>query len=45
MSQANTSANRKLQDYFGHRVFAKGKLYKSGGVLLFMLNDTDRSMK
>jgi hypothetical protein len=45
MSQGNSSANDKLKDYFGLRVFAKGKLYKRGGVLLFMLNDIGKSVK
>jgi len=45
MNQANTSANSTLLPYLGLRIFATGKVYKRGGVLLFLLIDIGKSVK
>ena len=45
MNQANTSANSTLLPYLGLRIFATGRVYKRGGVQLFLLNDIGKSVK
>ena len=45
MNQPNTSAISTLQPYFGLRIFALGKVYKRGGIQLFMLSDIGKSVK
>ena len=45
MKQANTSANETLLPYLGLRIFATGRVYKKGGIQLFVLNDIGKSVK
>lgn len=44
-SQANISANDRLKQFFGQRIFAKGIVYRRGGVSLFIMNDVGKSVK
>lgn len=44
-SQANTSANDRLKQFFGQKIFAKGIVYRRGGVSLFIMNDVGKSVK
>lgn len=44
-SQANTTANEKLKQFFGQRIFAKGVIYRRGSVSLFIMNDIGKSVK
>ncbi len=44
-SQGNTSANDRLKQFFGLKIFAKGVVYKRGGVSLFIMTDVGKSVK
>jgi len=45
MNQQGASAVQTLAPYFGLKIFAVGRVYKKGGVQLFMLNDIGKSVK
>jgi hypothetical protein len=45
MKQANTGANETLLPYLGLRIFATGRVYKRGGIQLFVLSDIGKSVK
>jgi len=42
---ANENANAKLKDYLGLRVYAKGLVYRRGGIQLIMMSDIGKSIK
>lgn len=45
MNLQGTSAVETLTPYFGIKIFAVGRVYKKGGVQLFMLSDIGKSVK
>jgi len=45
MGQQGASALETLTPYFGLKIFATGKVYKKGGIMLFMLSDIGKSVK
>ncbi len=45
MQQRDVSAAGTLVPYFGLKIFAVGRVYKKGGVQLFMLSDIGKSVK
>ena len=45
MAQAGTSAAETLRPYFGYRVFAQGRIFRKGGLQLFLLSDIGKSVK
>ena len=45
MNLQGTSAVETLTPYFGLKIFATGKVYKKGGIMLFMLSDIGKSVK
>ncbi len=45
MQQTGTSPAETLRPYFGLKIFATGKIYKKGGLQLFLLTDIGKSVK
>ncbi len=45
MQQRDVSAVQTLVPYFGLKIFAVGKVYKKGGLMLFVLSDIGKSVK